>query len=64
MDEGFLSNLFSKSTSYWLSNDPNGIIHAFLCSRSTAFPNASLFFACAEGGVGSFRGHLTPFDRT
>ena len=54
MNEVFLS----------MSNDPNGIIHAFLCSRSTAFPNASLFFACAEGGVGSFRGHLTPFDRT
>jgi len=46
------------------SNDPDGIIRAFLCSHSTAFPNASLFFACAEGGVGSFQGGLTPFDRT
>src|SRR5258705_1583389 len=34
-----------QNTSYWLSNDPNGIIRAFLFSRSTAFPNASLFFA-------------------
>jgi len=52
----FFSNVFSKRIAIWVEQRPDGMIRALLCSRSTAFPNGSLFFTLADGTVWVFSG--------